>query len=400
LVSVRCIAFDLVKDHGAKNYNFRDDVYARISEYCKLPVGGTVEDLMACRLNSDKANVRAVYDNQMSSKHPLQHGFTTTDRVGFFDNLIEPLAKVGVVPWRDWEKVSSKPKIRKPKRSNFKISALLKALADDPEEKLVDEEKVQELLEEMLRRAFSMKAEDIADKLTGKDKAKGDELEKVMELNFEAVKCVFGDDKPTLVIVGENSTRKKIIDRTINLLFGNSLETHQARLPDKAYGVKPKDIKRTAHIQAQVAIWSGIINTVREVCSTPILALAESPMWFSLNGKSAKDSPLNKTAARMAWAEAGIPLQYLNPPELKSGKIRLNDYLFRIQSALYDLIFAHNGYTEAVPESAEALFTGKMAERKPKYVVGLSVLYEFAFKIKYDKDNFQYLGINFMENVI
>lgn len=374
-ISGRCIVFDLIKDWGAGKYEFSDDVYARISEYCKLPPDGTVEDLMACRLNSDNANVRAIYANQMA-KHPIQHGFTTTDRVGFFDTLIEPLAKVGVVPWRDWDEVSFKAKIRKPKRSNFEIAAFLEALADDPAEKPVDEEKAQALVEETLRKAFSLEPDVIAasDKLISK-KAKCDELEKVRKLNIEAVKRIFGDEKPSLVIVGKNSVRKKIIDKTIKLLFGDSLKTQQAPLPDKTYGIKPKDIKSADHIQTQVAVWSGIINKVRDACSKPVLAMVESPRWFSLNGKLAKDSPLNKTAARMAWADASVPLQYLNLPEqLKSGKIKLNGYLFRIQSAVYALVFAHSGYAEAVPESVEALFTGKMAERKPKYVVGLSVL--------------------------
>jgi len=369
--SGRCIAFELVKNRDSGKYEFQDDVYSRMSERCNLPTVGTVNDLKAHRLSSDSAVARAIYTNQMPNNHPLQHGFTTADRVIFFDAIVEPLSKIGIVPWTDWTEIRAK-KVKKPTRSMVDLQAFLEGLTEDSEE--VKEDKITtEMIREKLRKALSFEPEVISDKLKdGKKKIR--KLEDVRKINMSAISHVFDILTPTLVVIGENPKRREIIIEMAKLLFGECVKVSQVNLPNHAYGTKPKAVKQKEHLKAQVEIWSDTIRQIKKACPMPIFALVEAPKYFpSADGKtSQKDYPLNKVATKMALANESMAAQYLNPPKTtKAGKIKLGEYLMRIQNALYDLLFAQSGYAEAVSESINALFT---KERKPRYVVGLSVI--------------------------
>jgi hypothetical protein len=368
--SGRCIAFELVKNRESGLYEFRDDVYSRMSERCNLPTDGTVKDLKARRLSTDDAAARAVYSTQLPNKHTLQHGFTTADRVIFFDAIVEPLSKIGVVPWTDWTDIRAK-KVKKPTRSMVDLQTFLEGLAEDSEE--VEEDKITpKMLKDKLSKALSYEVEEISDKLKGGTQ-KIHKLEDVREINMSAIRHVFGTFTPTLVVIGENPKRRKIITEMAKLLVGERVNVYQVNLPNHAYGTKPKAVKQKEYLKAQVKIWSDTIRQIKKACPMPIFALVEAPLWFqSSDGKQKKDYPLNKVAAKMALANDSIATQYLNPPKTtKAEKIKLGEYLMRIQNALYDLLFAQSGYAEAVSESVNTLFSEK---RKPRYVIGLSVI--------------------------
>jgi hypothetical protein len=191
--SGRCIAFELLKNRESGKYEFRDEVYSRISERCGLPGKGTVEALKRQQLNAKNSvgkvltTARAVYSNQMSSKKKerplLQHGFTTADRVTFFDAIVEPLAKIGVVPWKDWTEVRSPKKYSKSdaERSMVDLPTFLKGLIESEGDVVIEEEKITaEILKDTLRTALSFEPEQITDNL--KEEKKTDEKEKKIEL--------------------------------------------------------------------------------------------------------------------------------------------------------------------------------------------------------------------------
>ncbi len=368
--SGRCLAFELVKNRESGLYEFRDDVYSRISERCNLPTDGTVKDLKARRLSSDNAAARAVYNTQLPNKHTLQHGFTTADRVIFYDAIVDPLSKIGIVPWTDWTEIPAN-KIKKSTRSMIDLQAFLEGLTENDEE--VEEDQISpEILKDKLRQALSFEMEEIYDKLKGGNQ-KIHKLDDVRKINLSAISHVFGLFSPTLVVIGENRKRREIITEMAKLLFGECVKLYQVNLPKLAYGTKPKAVKQKEHLKAQVEIWSDTNRQIKNACPMPIFALVEAPLWFqSRYGKQQKDYPLNKVATKKALANDSMAAQYLNPPETtKTGKIKLGEYLMRIQNALYDLLFAQSGYAEAVPKSINELFN---QERKPRYVVGLSVI--------------------------
>jgi hypothetical protein len=385
--SGRCIAFELLKNRESGKYEFRDEVYSRMSERCGLPIDGTVEALKRQQLNVKNsagkmlATARAVYSDQMPKNHPLQQGFTTADKVTFFDAIAEPLSKIGVVRWKDWTKVSPK-KVTKPTRSMIDLQTVLEGLIDSEGKVLVEEEKLtSEILKSTLRKALAFEPEEIKDNLTGGDK-KIQKLEDMREVNRLAINHVFPIEKPTLVVIGENPKRRQIITEMAKLLFGNVFKINQVSLPKNAYGTKPSQkVKTKAYITNQVAIWSDTVHKIKAACSEPIFALVEAPLWFPLDdGKQHQDNPLNKVAARMALANQDIVCQYLNPPETTiAGKVKLGEYLMKVQNALYDLLFAHSGYAEAVSENVNGLFSAQMAERKPRYIVGLFVIAKTQF---------------------
>lgn len=368
--SGRCIAFELVKNRDSGKYEFSDDVYSRISECCNLPPNGTVKDLNAHKLSSDKAVARAIFTNQMRKPDDkiLEHGFTTADRVIFYDAILEALSKIGVIPWTDWTEIRAK-KVKKPTRSMVDLQAFLEGFTEDYEE--IEEDKITpEILKEKLRKALSFEVEEISDKLkVGNSKI--NKIEEVQKINMSAISH-FGTLMPTLVVIGENRKRREIITEMAKLIFGERVKVYQVNLPNHAYGTKPKSLKQKEHLKAQVEIWSDTIHQIKKACSMPIFALVEAPRWFqSSDGKQQKDYPLNKVATKKALANESIAVQYLLPPKTTKGKIKLGEYLMRIQNALYDLLFAQSGYAEAVSESINALFS---QERKPRYVVGLSVI--------------------------
>lgn len=374
----RCIAFELFKNKEVGKYEFKDEVYSRMQQRCQLPANGTVEKLKNRQLYSQQAVARALYHNQMPRNHPLNHGFTTADRVILFDVIAEAFSTIGVVPWQDWTEVKSKKLPNKPTRSLLDVRSFLEGLsAEEQSDELVAEEKVtSEMLTTILKRAFSLQPEELKDQLTGGD-SKKDQLAEVKTINCNAIQQVFKLTPPSLVVIGENLKRRQIITELAKLLFGDAVAIRQATLPKNAYGTKPKGVKKEEHVQQQVAIWSETVSKIKDACSPPRFALVEAPLWFdSEDGKGTKkDYPPNKVAAKMALANGGIAAKYLNPPkQTKDGKFYLGEYLYRVQNALYDLLFAHSGYAEAVPESIQQLFVGQMANRKPRYVVGLAVL--------------------------
>ena len=397
--SGRCIAFELFKNRESGKYEFRDEVYSRMSERCDLPGEGTVEALKRQQLNAKNsagqilAAARAVYSNQIPKNHPLQHGFSTADRVTFFEAIAEPLAKIGVVPWTDWTEVRSPKKYSKSdaERSMVDLPAFLKGLIESEGDVVIEEEKITaDILKDTLRTALSFEPEQITDNLKDskkKDEKKTDEknskkksdlekLEKVININAIAINEVFKILTPTLVVIGENKKRQDIIIEMAKLLFGDRVKVYQVYLPNGAYGTKPNKVKPKEHLNAQVKRWVDVVDKIQNACPMPIFALVEAAWWFkSDDGKLQKDYPLNKVATRMALANKDIASQYLNTPKTtKAGKIYLGDYLMRIQNALYDLLFAHSGYAEAVPESINKLFTDQMVGRQPRYVVGLAVI--------------------------
>ena len=153
-------------------------------------------------------------------------------------------------------------------------------------------------------------------------------------------------------------------------LFGNSVLYRQERLPDNVHGPRAAlpeaEGKAAARFKARLADWRPL---ARDLADEPdgCHVLVQAAMWY--DGKP--DDPVNKLAGRCALAtDANANVQYLLPP---GGAVRgLKDYLNRIQSAVYDLVFGHSGLVSGIASLATKIFPD--AATRPRAVMGLSVV--------------------------
>lgn len=208
--------------------------------------------------------------------------------------------------------------------------------------------------------------------------AKAKKVDNMSDLNKVIIKDFFVDEKkPVLLYVCQDQKQQSVVKYIIQKLFADSIEVVTALLPINVHGPKSilpgADLKDVDRIQLRKESWEKYIENISRQYKVD-MCLIHADKFYLYDGKPIAEDGINKIAAKIALSSAGIPTQYLNSPNTNKKKIekKLEDYINRIRSALYDLVFGHHGIIPAVREGITTYFP--LENTRPKFIYGLSLL--------------------------
>ncbi|ANY81308.1 hypothetical protein BB934_26360 [Microvirga ossetica] len=203
-------------------------------------------------------------------------------------------------------------------------------------------------------------------------------LQELQATNRDRIRRTFGNDKPTVVVIAPSQSERTVLERIIGALFGKSVDVISHRLPN-VHGAQKRlpagDGSNAERYAARIEAWKPLADVLSEKDGCHVLVQATD--WYTVPategdpGGKRPDDRVNKPAGRIALARgANANVQYLRPPE-PSAK-RFQDYLFRVQAALLDLLFGHAGLVSEIQTPVASAFP--KADTRPKSIIGISVI--------------------------
>ena len=212
----------------------------------------------------------------------------------------------------------------------------------------------------------------------GADKALAT-LQDLQASNRDRIRRAFGNDTPTVVVVAPSESERNALQRIVGALFGNSVAVLAHAMPAGVHGpvrsLPLKDGRNAERYAARIEAWKPLANVLSDKKGCHVLVQAAE--WYSVPstadgpGGMRLDDRVNKPAGRIALARsANANVQYLRPPEPSAR--RFQDYLFRVQAALLDLLFGHAGLVSEIATPVSSAFPN--ADNRPKSIIGISVV--------------------------
>lgn len=296
----------------------------------------------------------------------LDAGVPVADQIDAFDRICKLLSPLGFAPFAGYEEVKHRSPTM-PRLSVLKASIVLAHLAGiNPEEEQAvhSEQTIDARILDLTRRPLSY--------WFGKKRPALDaNFENFAELVKTLVQksgLVNNDDRKTLYVLMQSSEEKRWIKSVIELMFGDAVRVVTVDLPCDTHGPQEKlpaaNEKLDGRFDERVKAWKQFARE-HEFGTRPMF-LVQAAEWYEIGGKWRKDDQINKAAARRTLAaELGATVQYLLPAQ--QGK--LENYLIRLQAAVLDLVFAHNGHVMGLQAAVERCFPN--SARRPKVIAAI-----------------------------
>lgn len=211
-------------------------------------------------------------------------------------------------------------------------------------------------------------------------------LQELVKANREALRSMFGDELPPLVLFHEEGPGaeidRRLLEAAIRLLWGD-FPLIQNRLPSGTHGPKSKLSPLTANGKQpplaarsaqRIDAWRSVTDQI-QASRRRHLCLVMASLYYSdpETGKSQRDDRVNKPSTRKALAGAGCSVQFLLPPvRTKKGELNVADFLMRVQAAMKDLVSAHWGRVDKVASIVEESFPDP--KTRPREVIGITIV--------------------------
>jgi hypothetical protein len=333
-------------------------------------------------------NYREGIEDKNEDENDLKAGVPEIDKLEAFDAIAKILEPLGIKPFDAYNKVKA-PQGKDDAASRAiddvtLLSAVVESLETgnlsefDP--KYLDQKNIDALLKEIGLKDSSESA-DTVEKLTKKkQKPKQTKaLEKLIDCNQKEIERLYPEDrKPLLVIFYEEQIQKdvKLLENIIQVLWANSLEIQKSRLPANTHGPKAElpgsNLKNKERSRKRIEAWESTAKQLEQM-ERSIFCLVVANEFYG----NQHDDRVNKPSTRQALASiAGARVQFLLPPQrTKKGTIKLSDFLFRLQSSMKDLLWAHCGRIDGVKEKVDKCLKNIFfAENTPQEIVGITVV--------------------------
>lgn len=200
------------------------------------------------------------------------------------------------------------------------------------------------------------------------------ELDKLNELrgcNKQRVVRAFGDMVPRIALIAATEQERSALRLVVDSLFGNAIDVVEYALPPAVHGLRPdlpaSGSRAAGRFEARVEAWTPLATQL-SAADVAMHVIVQAHEKFE-GGR--RDDSVNKLAGRYALAtRANANVQYLRPME---RKVRgFENYLHRVQAAIYDLLFGHSGLVSEVGSVSEVAFPNE--ETRPKAFLGISVV--------------------------
>lgn len=181
--------------------------------------------------------------------------------------------------------------------------------------------------------------------------------------NLKRVEAVFGRAVPDFVVLSARADEGAAIAELARVLFAGRIRVHNRLLPEGVHGPRadlPKSGRPARErYEARLQAWKPLADSLAEEFGS-FRALVHAPRF--------RDDGVNKIAGRVAlarWGDANV--QYLDARGRKA-----DEWLFRVQAAVLDLMFGHSGLVSPVADHVAEAFPDPAT--RPRTLVGISVV--------------------------
>ncbi len=179
-------------------------------------------------------------------------------------------------------------------------------------------------------------------------------------------------NRPIINVVARTAQEREFLQLAVECLFGDAVRIGNGyQLPANAHGPR-SDFPDIAGFRERFAkryeIWTPLAQEVGKQANHSAHVLVQAANIY----EGGKDDPVSKPAGRAAFArEARSNSQWLLPMDgNKEGS--LSKYLFRVQSAIYDLLLGHSGCVDPINDQLMDAFEDPSS--RPKCVIGITVI--------------------------
>lgn len=295
--------------------------------------------------------------------------------------------KVNIVtyPKKDKDNVEAASKqIDEPTLLNAVVELLENPKTEDFTSKYLDKKtnaEINKLLNKHFK--FSLSKKGIKLFRFGKDQSK--ELKQLIKLNKEAIKRLYLDEKPLVIIFHENkdSYSLKLLTSIIKVLWGDSIEIQPSSIPENTHGAKSQlphsDLKNKARSQKRVEEWTHTAKQIAKIKRPKFCLVMARQFYPDLNNpdKQLHDDKINKPSTCKAISSiGGSCVQFIVPPSPfpDTGDTSISKFVFPAQSAIKELLWAHSGRIDKVQEKVERYFEDIQIEDRPQEIIAITIV--------------------------
>jgi hypothetical protein len=418
------------KNHSDRVFNFKlnrrnnlntnqwewqpDSAFNVLQRELNLPLHiSNAKQIVKGEASTDDCQVLLTYrDGIQQKKHDIKAGVPEKDKLEAFRAIAEILKLQGIKPFDGYTKVKF-PKgtshsnniiasrtINTPTFFSPILEFLQNKYFSDGEKKSIDEMSDQEI-NNILKEScdFQLSKNGIQNlQFNSKNINQTEELQQLCRANQEAIKRLYPNEKPLLIIFHENECYKTVtlLEAVINILCEDKLELQLQRLPENTprleiklqrlpentHGAKiilpGNNLKNKDRSQLRVKAWRSTAEQIAKI-DRPKFCLVMAREFYPNpqdNNKQLHDDLVNKPSTRKALASIGRScVQFILPPEIwrTSGDLHVSDFIIRAQASIKDLIWAHSGRIDNVKEKVNQWFGDIELENRPKEIIAITI---------------------------
>ena len=203
-------------------------------------------------------------------------------------------------------------------------------------------------------------------------------LLRVRQANTTKIARAYENRRPVLVPVAATREERRQMAIAVEMLFGGGIEIAEGyALPQNAHGPRAgidpnRSLKPGERFERRYEAWRPVAESIAEALPDGAHVLVQAAEWYEGDSRKAKDDETSKPAGRAALASiGGANCQWLLPPGTRRHR-DFDNYFYRLQAAVYDLVLGHSGAIEPVGEVLDQAFED--AETRPQVIIGFSVL--------------------------
>ncbi|MBO1348188.1 MAG: DUF3893 domain-containing protein [Hormoscilla sp. GUM202] len=347
------------------------------------------------KASTESSQVLLTHRNGLpNEKHDIKVGVPEIDKLEAFEAIVGILEPLGFQAFDAYKQVKFKRgtghKIDEDTASRrINLPTLLTAALENAEGTVPSDCQAQYInelnereLDSKLKKSFDINL----DQIKGGRKAltsKSDqinELKKLIERNQEAMGHLHSQEQPVLVIFYEDDLQAdvKLLQAIVRVLWGETIKVMINRLPQNTHGPRKllpgASLKGQARSQQRIEAWEPIAKEIAAQKPKTFCLIMAKIFYSDSEDENAikRDDRVNKPSTRQALARAGACVQFIQPIEKsKKNKLDLEDFLFRVQASLEDLLLAHSGYIHKVQEKVD-----KWIDRaiQPKEIIAITIV--------------------------
>lgn len=363
----------------------------------KLNLSATVtssEEIALGQASTPENQVMLTFRYGLQKKYDIKDGVPEIDKLEAYKAISQILEPLGFIHFKDYKKVSVKPPhppIEEEEEGMINQITLLGVMLESLEtkdfanftptyfSKLTTEER-----NSLLQKYFQISLDDILQEKKGIEYKKGKEVEiqipklqAIIKANNEALERLYPHEPLQLIIFYEEhlQTDVNFVKNIAQITLGSRFHIQLQRLPKNVHGAKKtlpgNNLKAKERSQLRIEEWKKITEQLKNLNQrTFCLILARK--WYD----NQPDDIINKPSTRQALASlAGSAVQFLLPIEkTQQGLLKLEDYFHRVQAALKDLISAHSGRIDKIPEKVNTYLKKIAPEKRPKEIIGVTIV--------------------------
>ncbi|MBS9393606.1 MAG: DUF3962 domain-containing protein [Dolichospermum sp. LBC05a] len=355
------------------------------------------EDIALGRASTPENKVMLTFKNGLQKTYDIQDGVPEIDKLKAYRAISQFLEPIGFIPFDSYEEIDVKHPDQPDEVNNVTLLiTMLKTL-----ENHLTSNTYEDFLQlsrsgknDIFKKHFGISLDnidiDVEEKLieyntkTTKDRHKTkliikyiQEMQQTIQTNNEALQRLYPDESLQLIIFYQDDLEKDLnfVKNIAQIIWGGKVEIKSTRLPENVHGCRGnlpgKQLKEKERSKLRIEEWKKITEQLNNLDQrTFCLILAKE--WY---GKD-HDDIINKPSTRQALASlAGSAVQFLLPIEItKKGLFKLEDYFYRVQSALKDLLSAHSGRIDKIQEKVNTYLKNISPEKRPKEIIGVTIV--------------------------